>query len=55
LNDFASGNSTKLFRKIDGKIQAINIELDNIFTKGDMETNYAMEPGDILSIPERTF
>lgn len=55
LNDFASGNSTKLFRKIDGKVQAINIELDDIFSNGEMETNYAMEPGDILSIPERTF
>ena len=55
LNDFASGNSTKLFRKIEGKVQAINIELDDIFTNGEMETNYAMEPGDILSIPERTF
>ena len=55
LNDFASGNSTKLFRRIDGKVQAINIELDDIFANGDMETNYAMEPGDILSIPERTF
>ena len=55
LNDFASGNRTKLFRRIDGKIQAINIELDDIFSNGEMETNYAMEPGDILSIPERTF
>ncbi len=55
LNDFASGNNTKLFRKIDGKVQAIKIELDNIFANGDMETNYAMQPGDILSIPERIF
>ena len=55
LNDFASGNSTKLFRRIDGRVQAINIELEDIFTNGDMETNYAMEPGDILSVPERTF
>jgi polysaccharide export outer membrane protein len=55
LNDFASGNSTKLFRKLNGKIQAISIDLDDIFSNGEMETNYAMEPGDILSIPERTF
>jgi len=55
LNDFASGNNTKLFRRIDGKVQAIKIDLDDIFSNGEMETNYAMEPGDILSIPERTF
>ncbi len=55
LNDFASANGTKLFRRIDGKLQAIDIDLDDIFKNGDMTTNYAMEPGDIISVPERTF
>ncbi len=55
LNDFASGNSTKLFRKIDGKIESIDIELFDIFNDGDMRTNIAIEPGDIISVPERTF
>ncbi len=55
LNDFASPNGTKLFRRLDGKLQTINIDLGDIFNDGDMTTNYAMEPGDILSIPERTF
>ncbi len=55
LNDFASANSAKLFRRIDGKLQSIDIELDDIFKNGDMTTNYAMEPGDIISVPERTF
>jgi len=55
LNDFASANGTKLFRRVDGKLQSIDIELDDIFTNGDMTTNYAMEPGDIISVPERTF
>lgn len=55
LNDFASANGTKLFRRIDGKLQEIDIDLDDIFKNGDMTTNYAMEPGDIISVPERTF
>jgi polysaccharide biosynthesis/export protein len=55
LNDFASANRTKLFRRVNGKLQAIDIDLEDIFENGDMTTNYAMEPGDILSIPERTF
>ncbi|MBV1911044.1 MAG: polysaccharide export protein [Kangiellaceae bacterium] len=55
LNDFASPNGTKLFRRNDGKLQSIEIELGDIFNSGDMNTNYAMEPGDILSVPERTF
>jgi len=55
LNQFASANSTKLFRKISGKVVAINIELFDILNDGKMETNIAIEPGDILSIPERSF
>ncbi len=55
LNEFASGNSAKLFRRINGKAQSLNVDIDDIFEDGDMTTNYAMEPGDILSVPERTF
>jgi len=55
LNDFASANRTKLFRRIDGKLESIEIELEDIFDNGDMRTNYAIEPGDILSVPERVF
>jgi len=55
LNDFASANGTKLFRKVDGNLQSIDIDLEDIFEDGDMRTNYAMEPGDIISVPERTF
>ena len=55
LNDFASANGTKLFRRINGKLESIDIDLDDIFHDGDMRTNIAMEPGDILSVPERTF
>jgi len=55
LNEFASANSTKLFRKINGKIESIDIDLFDILNDGNMRTNIAIEPGDILSIPERTF
>ncbi len=55
LNEFASANNTKLFRKIDGKMESMDIELFDILNDGDMRTNIAIEPGDILSIPERTF
>jgi len=29
--------------------------LDDILTEGDIATNYPMRPGDILSVPERSF
>lgn len=55
VNEFASANSTKLFRKIEGKTEAIDIYLSDILQDGDMQTNIAVQPGDILSVPERVF
>ena len=55
LNEFASGNSAKLFRRVNGEAETIDIDVNDIFNKGDMSTNYAVEPGDIISVPERTF
>ncbi len=55
LNEFASANNSKLFRVIKGKVEPINIYLFDILNDGDMKTNIAIEPGDILSIPERVF
>jgi len=55
VNDFASPNSTKLYRKISGKIRVINIYLGDILYKGKLETNIELRPGDILTVPERLF
>jgi polysaccharide biosynthesis/export protein len=55
LNEFASANRTKLFRRTQDKVEAIDIDLADILNDGDMRTNYAIQPGDILSIPERNF
>ncbi len=55
LNEFASANNTKLFRKVNGKVESIGIELLDILNEGNMRTNIPVEPGDIISIPERVF
>lgn len=55
LNEFASANSTKLFRRVNDKINKIDIRLSDILNDGDMSTNYPIQPGDILSVPERVF
>jgi polysaccharide export outer membrane protein len=55
INDFASPNSTKLYRKIDGETRVISIYLDDILNKGKLETNIQLRPGDILTVPERLF
>lgn len=55
VNDFASPNNTKLYRKIDGKTKVVNIELGDILNEGKLDTNIDLRPGDILTVPERLF
>ncbi|MFK5950005.1 MAG: polysaccharide biosynthesis/export family protein [Methylococcales bacterium] len=55
INDFASPNSTKLYRKIKGRVAVISIYLGDILYKGKLETNIELRPGDILTVPERLF
>lgn len=54
-NEFAALNKAMLYRKLDNEVVAIPVRLDDILNKGRIETNYAMRPGDILSVPERNF
>lgn len=54
-NEFAALNKAMLYRKLEGEVVAIPIRLDDILNKGRIETNHAMRPGDILSVPERNF
>jgi len=55
VNDFASPNRTKLYRKRNDKIDVFEIELGNILNKGQLQTNLPLRPGDVLTVPERLF
>jgi polysaccharide export outer membrane protein len=55
VNDFASTNSTKLYRKVNGKTTVLNIKLGHILNDGELSTNYDLQPGDIITVPERLF
>ena len=55
VNDFASPNRTKLYRKEKNKTEVIDIDLDNILTKGKLGTNVELKPGDVVTVPERLF
>ena len=50
-NEFASLNSTKLYRS--GTV--LKVYLDDILNKGKMDTNYALQPSDVITVPERLF
>lgn len=54
-NDFASPNGTKLYRKGKAKTEIFDIDLGDILTKGKLSTNFELEPGDVVTIPERLF
>lgn len=53
LNEFASGNGARLYRKKDGKVITIKIYLEDILEDGKMKTNILVEPGDVITVPER--
>lgn len=55
VNDFAAPNRAKLYRKVDSKLEIYDIKLEDILTKGKLETNAMLQPGDVLVVPERLF
>ena len=55
VNDFASPNAAKLYRTIDGVARTFDIYLGDILSGGLLDTNYALVPGDVITIPERRF
>lgn len=54
-NQFASANKAKLYRKVGGELKVYSIKLDDLINDGDVATNYALQPSDIVTVPERSF
>lgn len=55
VNDFASPNGTKLYRKSKGKTEVFEISLGDILSKGRLGSNMSLRPGDVITVPERLF
>lgn len=55
INEFASPNKAKIYRKKDGKTETLRVRLEDILNKGNLDTNYNLEPGDVITVPERLF
>lgn len=55
VNDFASPNRTKIYRRTKDKTEVFDIELGDILTKGRLESNLLLKPGDVITVPERLF
>lgn len=55
VNDFAAPNRTKLYRREKGKTHVFEIELGDILNDGKLATNALLQPGDVITVPERIF
>jgi polysaccharide export outer membrane protein len=55
VTEFANANNTKLYRNTTEGTKVYSVKLKDILEKGDIRTNYPLQPGDIVTIPERLF
>jgi polysaccharide export outer membrane protein len=54
--EFANGDRTSLYRRQEsGSVQPFDIKLDRIMKKGELSSNIPVQPGDIITVPERAF
>ena len=53
LNEFASANRAKLYRKVREKTEVFEVSLGDILARGRLETNLVLRPGDVITVPER--
>jgi len=55
LAEFAAGNRAKLMRRVgDGQVE-YPVRLNDLLNGGDMRQNIAIQPGDVIIIPEARF
>jgi polysaccharide export outer membrane protein len=55
LAPFAAGNRARIVREVDGKTVQIPVRLNDLLNDGDISANIAVQPGDVLIIPESRF
>jgi polysaccharide biosynthesis/export protein len=55
LTEFAAGNKAVLIRSFGGDQSTYKLRLDDLLNDGDISTNLALFPGDIVIIPEAWF
>lgn len=53
--EFAAPDRTELYRKSASGTESYAIRLNNILQKGDLGTNYPVQPGDVITVPPRAF
>lgn len=54
-NEFASANKAKLYRKVNDETKVYPVYLNDLIENGKLDTNYPLQPSDIVTVPERSF
>lgn len=55
LTRYAAGNKAVIVRTVAGKQYTYGVHLDSLINDGDVNSNVALQPGDVLIIPQRLF
>ena len=55
VTEFAAADRTRLYRKVEEGTQVYTIRLDKILQDGELDTNLALVPGDVVTVPESIF
>jgi len=56
ITEFAAPDRTELYRKGDGgSSTSYSVHLEKILQKGDLANNYPVQPGDVITVPQRAF
>ena len=55
LTRYAAGNSAKIVRRNEGRLEEIPVRLSDLIKNGDICQNVEMQPGDTLIIPQSWF
>ena len=57
VNEFAAPGRARLYRRHSGEDgpMVLDVDLDGILTRGKLDTNYTLIPGDVVTVPERLF
>jgi polysaccharide biosynthesis/export protein len=55
VTEFAAADRAKLYRRQGESTNIMDVRLGRILSRGDLQTNVYLQPGDIISVPERLF
>lgn len=54
-NEYAALSRAKLYRKSQDGFHSYPINLNHLLNKGNLDSNYSLQPSDVISVPERLF